>query len=129
MHRVRTLLVAAALPAAVGACATFGSEQPGDREPQTVYIEVANNLATAGSVIIWINPRYDRGEQLGAVRPNSTVAFEYRMRRPGHGWVLRALSPSPDRRQEDIVVSRTFYVEPDDDRVFWDLNTNIVRVE
>ncbi|MDX1676042.1 MAG: hypothetical protein R3314_14705 [Longimicrobiales bacterium] len=128
IHRVRALLAAAALPAALAGCVTFGSEQTGGREPQTVYVEVSHDLATAGSVIIWINPRLDRGEQLGSVAPNTTVAFEYRMRRPGHGWVLRALSPSPGDRRS-IVVSRVFYVEPEDERVFWNLNTNIVRIE
>lgn len=126
------LLLAFLLP--VTACATFGSQDTGDAdgsagdgEARTLVIEVSHTLAREGAVVIWLSREGERwARELGRIIPPSTRAFQVELDDPENTWVLAAARATQPR--VPVLTSRSFIIEQDAERIFWDLTSNIVRM-
>lgn len=135
---VPSALLALVVAVGISACASTGQVAP-----RTLTVEISRAPASVLAVNIYIVPVRSGGASpagdpimLGAMRPRDLGSFEFDTDRMG-GYRLYATSGEvrviAGRIQlnvegRDDAVSRTFYIEPDTERIIWDLATDRLLV-
>ena len=136
LARAARVLVALALPALAAGCASTGQVAP-----RTLTVEVSRDPASVLRVDIVIVPVRGDGSPggdpvvLGSVRPRDLASFEFDTDRMGNyrlyatsGRVIVGTRIRVGGSGRDDAVSRIFHLDPDDERIIWDLATNVLLV-
>jgi hypothetical protein len=131
--RFTSVLVAAAIVIANGACATrtAGSDAAGQEAPATdaavatdvVRVEVSHNRADGGTTTVYIEPAAGVRQTLGTIAPGERKTFSYRVEAKNRTVTLSAINASGQTlRSSQITV-------PQGAGLAWDLQVNSLRLK